>query len=77
MPVLFRFTEDGTYEPGWLTYSGHVLKIFLFLSGADFLLCSRRADAGSKKNPHLAVAISGVVMAGMVVLQILHPLLPF
>ncbi len=77
VPALFRFSEAGIYEPGWLTYSGHVLKIFLFLSGAAFVLFSRRTRDGNKKSPHLAVAISGVVMAGMVVLQILHPLLPF
>ena len=77
VPVLFRFDEAGTYHMEWLSIAAHVYKIVLFLAGAFSVLMARRGNPDSKNLPHAAVGISGVVMAGMVVLQILHPLLPF
>lgn len=77
VPVLFRFDEAGTYHMEWLSVSGHVFKILLFLAGAFYVLIARCRNPEGKNRPHVAVGISGVVMAGMVVLQILHPLLPF
>ena len=77
VPVLFRFDENGAYHMEWLSIAAHVFKILLFLAGAAYVMIARRRNPEGKNRPHVAVGISGVVMAGMIVLKILHPLLPF
>ena len=85
MGTVFHWTRfvslyfrDRGMDCSLLQFAG---SLFVF-SGAvslvlNFFVPARRGNPDSKNLPHAAVGISGVVMAGMVVLQILHPLLPF
>ena len=76
MPVMFRFDEAGKYHENWLRYSAYMFQCFLYLSGGGVVLAAHYTAATEKK-PHVAVGISGLVMAGMVLLQVFWPLYPF
>ena len=76
VPVMFRFSEAGTYLVDWLRYSAFTFQFFLYLTGGCVVLVAHYTAATERK-PHVAVGISGLVMAGMVLLQIFWPLYPF
>ena len=76
VPVLFRFDEAGNYHTEWGRTVALVFLSFLFLSGGIIVLVAHHRAATEKK-PHVAVGISGLVMAGMVLLQVFWPLYPF
>ena len=76
VPVLFRFDAAGNYYPEWGRTAALLLLFFLFQSGGGVVLIAHYTAATEKK-PHVAVGISGLVMAGMVLLQVFWPLYPF
>ena len=76
-PVLFRFYEDGRYEPLPGRYITLGLQMILFLVASVYsLLVSIRSD-GKTRFHYRTIGISGVAMTIFIVLQATDPLLPY
>ncbi|MBR4169780.1 MAG: diguanylate cyclase [Lachnospiraceae bacterium] len=77
-PIIFRFTEDHTYEPETGRYILLVFQVVLYLLTFVYTFISAaRTKDGSKKLHNRAVGMTGIVMAIFIVLQTIDPFLPY
>lgn len=77
VPIMFSFTEDGEYVASPARYAILYVQLFMFFVVAvDTLVTSRKLKV-HKRYHHLAIGISGFIMAVFVYLQAQYPLMPF
>ncbi|MCR4685676.1 MAG: diguanylate cyclase [Lachnospiraceae bacterium] len=77
-PIIFRFTEDHTYEPETGRYILLVFQVVLYLLTFVYTFISAaRTKDGSKKLHNRAVGMTGIVMAIFIVLQTIDPFMPY
>ncbi len=76
-PILFRFDETGSYQTGPMRHVMLIAQVLMFLITAVYALCvtAKTADA-DKRNRHLTVGLSGLIMVVLLTVQLFFPLLP-
>lgn len=76
-PIVFYFDKACNYFPLWSRNVYFMIQILLFLavSGYSFLIALETSD--KVRRHHITIAVSGIVIAVFVLLQITNPLLPY
>ena len=77
MPVMFWFDENGEYHAGNLRYVILTMQVILFMTSACYVLFTAKGKDPGVKRHHLAIGAYGLAVAGMVIMQVAYPLLPF
>ena len=79
IPIVFEFKPDGEYVPGKIRYLTLALQFVLYvlLGVYALVVASRSKKKSADWRHHMAVGVSGIVMALFIVLQAQYPLLPF
>ncbi len=77
VPIMFHFTDDGEYIASSARYIVLYIQVGLFvLIALDTLVTAKKHDTRERTH-HLAIGISGLVMALFIFLQAQFPLMPF
>ena len=76
-PIIFRFTQDSTYIPGFGRYILLVAQFLLFILISVYSFFISNRSKGRDVIHYRAVCASGSVMAVFIVLQTLYPFAPF
>ena len=76
-PVIYTFTEDTEYVPGFGRYILLIVQFLLFICVSVYSFIVARRSEGSDKIHYMAVSASGGVMAVLIVVQTLFPFAPF
>ncbi len=75
-PIMFWIDENGVYQTGAARHVVLIVQIvILFLTAANALYVSVKTQ-GTKRNHHLTVGLSGVIMLVCISIQIFFPLIP-
>ncbi len=76
-PVMFWFDESGVYHAGNLRYAILLIQILLFILASVYLMATLPKTEPKDRKHHIAIAISGITVAAMDILQVIFPLQPF
>ena len=76
-PVMFWFDEAGTYHAGTLRYAILTIQVLLLLLTSVYLMATIPRTESKIRMRHIAIAVSGLMMALMDIFQVLFPLQPF
>ena len=76
-PVMFWFDESGVYHAGNLRYAILLIQILLFILASVYLMATLPKTESKDRKHHIAIAISGITVAAMDILQAIFPLQPF
>ena len=76
-PVMFWFDESGVYHAGNLRYVILLIQILLFILASVYLMATLPKTESKDRKHHIAIAISGITVAAMDILQVIFPLQPF
>lgn len=76
-PVIFTFTEDMQYIPGYGRYFLLAAQLILFISVAIYSLVVSMRSEGRDKVHYMAVCVSSAVMAVFITLQTFDAFAPF
>ena len=77
IPIMFSFDKSGEYLPGQSRYLILDVQIAFFVIMAIYTLIQTFKMSGRDRNHHLAIGISGLIMAAFIFLQAKFPLAPF
>ena len=76
-PVMFWFDESGVYHAGNLRYAILLIQILLFILASVYLMATLPKTESKDRKHHITIAISGITVAAMDILQVIFPLQPF
>ena len=76
MPVMFWFGEAGEYHAGPARYAMLGIQVIMFLSTSIYTLFATPKGGGSARRRNLTVALFGIAMVVLVIMQMYFPLLP-
>lgn len=76
-PVVFSFSEDGTYLPLTSRYVTLAIQIVFFTCTSVYSLITALRCEGGRRRHHRTVGFSGLAMAAFIILQAYDPFLPF
>ncbi|MBQ8982440.1 MAG: GGDEF domain-containing protein [Lachnospiraceae bacterium] len=76
IPIVFRFDENGVYQPGRARYVTLTIQILLFSVTSIYTLIVAAREHGENRRHYAMVGLSGAVMTLFVILQTGYPLLP-
>ncbi len=76
-PIVFTFTDDSEYVPGYGRYILLIVQFLLFVIMSLYSLFVSHRSEGHDRTHYLAVSASGGVMAVLIVIQSLFPYAPF
>ena len=76
-PVMFWFDESGVYHAGNLRYAILLIQILLFILASVYLMATLPKSESKDRKHHITIAISGITVAAMDILQVIFPLQPF
>jgi len=76
-PVMFWFDESGAYHAGNLRYAILLIQVLLFILTSVYLVVTLPGTESKVRMHHIAIAVSGLTMALMDILQVFFPLQPF
>ncbi len=76
-PLIYTFTDDTEYVPGFGRYILLIVQLLLFICISVYSLFVAKRSEGSDRIHYLAVSASGGVMAVLIVAQTLFPFAPF
>ena len=77
VPIMFSFNEKGEYISSPARYVILYVQLFLFVMISLDTLFTARKFEGHNRLHHMAIGISGMIMALFVFLQAQFPLMPF
>ncbi len=76
-PVVFSFSEDGTYQPMTARYVTLAIQIVFYLCTSLYSLYTAVRGVGVTRRHHRTVGLCGVTMVAFIILQAYDPFLPF
>ena len=76
-PVVFRFSEDGTYQPMTARFITLGIQIVFYLSVSVYSLYMAVRGEGVTRRHYRTVGLSGLAMAVFIILQAYDPFIPF
>lgn len=77
VPILFVFDENGKYHTLWTRGFFLGIQILVFVLSFIYTFFIAIKSTGRSRVKNLMVAISGVVMTGLILIQTFDPFLPF
>ncbi len=76
IPIVFKFNDDGTYEPGSARYITLAIQVVLFFSASLYSLIVAFNSEDRNRHHHRAVGLSGIAMTIFIILQTTDPFMP-
>lgn len=75
-PILFWFEDNGTYHTGVGRYLTLAIQVLMFLLMIAYTFQVMRDSEGAVRKRHRTIALFGVIMVVLVIVQVFYPLLP-
>ena len=76
-PVMFWFDDTGVYHAGKLRYAILLVQVLLFILTSVYPMATLRGTESKTRKHHIAIAISGLTIAIIIIIQVIFPLQPF